>query len=280
MGAGTRGGNPRAKRVQRPRKFQKRKFVKKKPLFKPRKPVSLGTEVYQLWVEGVNRNLVYNAGSATNGPKSSQLILPAGFDSTSKCQDGNGTLTVPKGAFIKPVYSWTTKLRISFNHISKHLTTGAICRVHHGVMKIAPDKFNADTASQATFEAAVLVQLKKELFESEISADYLAYAKKNRNIKVNGSFVVRPSRDHMIRDDHSLATANEQLSQSFPPPRCYTINHPVPKMKTRVVVESQTPAALLHNLWVPWTMISCERLNSDSGYFLIENSSKMYFTDF
>ena len=123
MGAGTRGGNPRAKRVQRPRKFQKRKFVKRKPLFKPRKPVSMGTEVYQLWVEGVNRNLIANTGSVANGPKNSQLILPAGFDQHTICQDGNSTLHHPDGAFIKPVYSWTTKLRISFNHISKHLTT-------------------------------------------------------------------------------------------------------------------------------------------------------------
>jgi hypothetical protein len=240
----------------------------------------MGTEVFQLWVEGVNRNLIANAGSLTAGPKNSQLILPAGFDQHTVCIDGNGNTKADIAAFIKPVYGWTTKLRISFNHISKHLTTGCICRVHHGVMKIAPDKFNASTATYADFEAAVLVQLKKELFSSEIAADYLTYAQKNRNIRVNGSFVVRPSRDHMIRDDHSLATANEQLSMSFPPPRCYTINHPVPKMKTRITGPALNMAPpLLTNLWVPWTMVSCERLESDSGYFLIENSSKMYFTD-
>lgn len=260
-----------AQKIQR--QFRKKRYV-------PKKPISLGTEVYQIWVEGVNRNLVVNAGNPTNGPKNSVIILPAGFDQNSVSKNADGNEYIPAGTWIKPVYGWTTKLRISFNHISKHLTTGAICRVHHGVMKIAPSKFGASVATKPDFEAAVLTKLKEVLFMSEINADYLSYAKKSREIKINGSFAVYPNRNHMIRDDHDLATASEQLSLTFPPPRCFTIHHDVPEMKTKIHTSGTSDRdVLLENLWVPWTMVSCERLESDSGYFFIENSSRMYYTD-
>ncbi len=258
--------------VQIQRAFRKTRYV-------PKKPLAVGTEVYQIRTVPQNENISQNAASVLLGPKNSSIIMPTFFNSASDVVDNNGFAYKISGSFIKPVYGWKTKLRISFKDIAHHADNkgGLLLRVHHGVMKVSPDKFNASIVSRADFAAACLVHLRQELYNSEVSSNFLDFAQKNRNIKVNGSWVVKPNRNNMIRMDESIGPATMQ-SFNAPPPKCYTVNHPIPPNKTRCTfVDDSTP--LPTQLWVPWLLIGCDQMSSNSGHFLCEYSSRMYFTD-
>lgn len=293
MGAGTRGGNPHAKRVYRRRPYQKKKWgKKKKPLYKPRKPLARGTECYQFRLATQSSTIPALSGSLVNGPENSKILLPAGFSQHSTCVDSeNATYTV-QGHFLKPVYDWTTKLRLSFANIAHHSDNqaGLNLRVYHGYIMMSENKITSGAvpASQASFESHCLVAIKEELFKSNITSDPLEYQKKNRNVKVLGSFDVKPNRNRMIRMDGitSITTVARPgtdtgsfKSYNTPPPCVYTIKHMCPKNKTRVEKASDHSFPCLTNLWIPWIMIASPQLTSNSGHFDVEHSSRMYFTD-
>jgi hypothetical protein len=156
-------------------------------------------------------------------------------------------------------------------------------------MKIPMGKLNSGHvyATQADFEAAVFVALKKELFNSNITSDYLDFDQANRNIKVFSSFNIRPNRNNMILQD-TINTTNvipstTDTTKSFtvPPPKTFSVFHTVPKLKTKVARATGGASGAMFpvNLWVPFTMFTCQQLTANSGHFNIEHSSRMYFTD-
>jgi hypothetical protein len=231
---------------RRPRRVQKRKFQKKKPMFKPRKPISMGTEVYKVSVPPqASVSLVALTASAANGPKNSLLFLPSMFSQHHTVKDSADHDHTIEGTWVKFVYGSKSKFRVSFNGIANHADNygGLNLMCHHGVCKITMEKLNSGHgyATAADFESAVLTLLKKELFNSGVTSDFLSFSQQNRNIKITSSFRVRPNRNDMILDDHSLHTANHQNQLSFPPPKLITINHAVPKMKTKINKSAEVP---------------------------------------
>ena len=285
MGAGTRGGNPRAKRVyKRKPAWQKRKFQKKKPMYKPRKPIAMGVETYQFRLAAQSTTLTANVASADNGPKNSLICLPAGFSSATTCVDSNGDSYTVQGNFIKPVYQYSMKCKVDFSGIVHHAdnAAGLNLRCHHGLVKVtANSETVAGWSNQASFQAAILALIKEHLYESSISSDYLEYSKRNRHIKVNGSFDVVPDRRRMIRMDMLETAGTGKLnSVNTPPPKCFTVTLPTPKMKTRVAKTADSAKfPILENLWIPWVLFTCDQLTSNSGHFNVHYSSRMYFTD-
>ena len=263
---------------------KKRKFIKKKPRFVPRKPIAMGVETYQFRLGSQSATLTSNSSSADNGPKNSLICLPAGFNSATTCVDSNGESYTVQGNFIKPVYAYTMKCKVDFSGIVHHAdnVSGLNLRCHHGLVKVtANSETVAGWSNQSSFQAAILALIKEHLYESSISSDYLEYTKKNRHIKVNGSFDVVPDRRRMIRMDMLETAGTGKLnSVNTPPPKCFTINLPTPKMKTRVAKTGDSAKfPILENLWLPWVLFTCDQLTSNSGHFNVHYSSRMYFTD-
>lgn len=264
------------------RKFRQKRYV-------PKKPISHGTECYQLRLAKQSLTLTANTGSTLNGPKNSVILPCSAFSQHTTCVDSNGTAYTVLGNYIKFVYDWSTKIRCSFQNITNHADNkmGLLLRCHHGVVKIPVSKRVAGTgfASQLKFEEEVLKILKEQLFESNVTSDFLEYTVKNRNIIVNSSFDVRPYRNNMIRVDSLVhtntvpSTTDTISSATFPPPRCYKVKHPTPKQKTRLGFSSDHSFPLPENLWIPWVMFTSDQLTSNSGYFDIDYSSRAYFTD-
>lgn len=264
------------------RAFRKKRYV-------ARKPISVGTEVYQIRLASQSANLVAVSGSTTNGPANSLIMLPAFFSQHSTCVDSNGTAYTPTGNWIKPVYSHTTKLRVSFDQITNHDDNkgGLNLRIIHGFVKIPTSKAvsGAGWASQAAFETEVLKIIKENLFESNVVSDFLEYSQKNRNVHIAGRFDVKPNRTNMIRVDslvHTNAvpsTTDTISSATYPPPKCYTIKHVLPPNKTRLAFASDHSFPLPENMYLPFVMASCAQLTGNSGSFKCEHSSRMYFTD-
>lgn len=265
---------------------KRRKFVKKKkPRFVPKKPIAMGVECYQFRLSTQSTTLSANTGSVVNGPANSEICLPAGFSANTVCTDSNGTLYNISGSWLKPVYNYTTKVKVDFSGIVKHAdnVSGLNLRCHHGLIKMTAVKAieGSGWGSQANFQTEVLKLIKENLYESNISADYLDYSQKNRNVKVIKSFDVVPDRRRMIRMDMLEDSSTGSLtSVNTPPPKCFTIHHPCPRMKTRVAKTSDSAAfPVLENLWIPWVMLTCSQLTTNSGHFNVDYSSRMYFTD-
>ena len=100
---------------------KRKQFVKRKnPLYKPKKPISLGTEVYQFRLATQSTTVPALAASEANGPKNSKILLPAGFSQHTTCVDSSGATYTVQGHFLKPCFDWTSKLRISFHNIAHH----------------------------------------------------------------------------------------------------------------------------------------------------------------
>lgn len=262
----------------------KGKYVKKKKVkMVPRKPIAYSAEVFQLRLGEINQSLAVLSGSSSNGPKNSVILLPAGIHHGTTCTTSEGITHNLHSNWLKPVYQFSSKCRLDFSGLADHADTykGLKFRVMYGVMKIAPDKYNATVSSLSGFEAAVLAELKKELYESEISSDYLEYTRKNRNIRIDGKFDVKPNLMASPSLNHVGVTAT---TPTYAPVRCFTIRHPVPKMKCRVStlthgVSPQITQPLLNHLWTPWVLIMGDQLTANTGHVNVSHTSRMYFTD-
>lgn len=254
----------------------------------PRKPISAGTECYQMRLAKQTSTLTNNAASQAGGPKNSLLLQPAGFHGSTTITDGDGNPYSILGNFIKPVYGWITKVRVSFQNIASHADNkmGLVLRLHHGVVKVAMNKTAFSFSGHSAFASAASGEVLRQLYDSNITSDFLDYTKKNRDVKINGSFIVKPNRSNMIRTDYLAvtntvpSTTDTIKSYNAPPPKEYVIHHPVPKMKTRIQKDGTAPhfPMPLH-LWMPFTILTCDQLTGNSGHFDVEHSSRLYFTD-
>ncbi len=248
----------------------------------------MGTEIYHLKYHAIeNTDFPHNAaGTTAPRPKNTVVVLPVGFNSNFLAVDASNQNYDIGGNWIKPVLGWNTKHRVSFNSIVHDSASkqGLNLRCYHGLMKNTYYKMKGESAaSLSAFHTEILAELYKQLAESKVSANYLDYARKNRVIQINGQFDIKPNRNGMIRVDNDLSAANKQTSYNAPPPVTFTINHPVPRMKTRVSTNHSSAAheniPLMENSWVPFTAFVCEQLLTTSGSFKIESNSRMYFTD-
>lgn len=255
-----------------------------------RRPISYGTEIYQFRLATQSTTLSQNAGSGILGPKNSVILLPAFFSQHTTSCDSNGTAYLPSGSWLKPVYSFTTKVRVSFENITNHADNkaGLNLRCIHGMIKVPISKAAAGSGwgSQALFEAQVLTVIKENLYESNVVSDPLEYSQKNRNVHIAGRFDVKPNRNNMIRVDslvHTNAvpsTTDTISSATYPPPKVYTIKHVTPPNKTRLAFTADSAKfPVPEQLWLPFTMFACPQLTSNSGHFNIDHSSRMYYTD-
>lgn len=267
------------------RAFRKKRFV-------PKKPISVGTEIFQFRLATQSSTVAYQAASESDGPKNSKILMPAGFSQHTTCVDSDNANYTLHGHFLKPVYDYVTKLRVSFKNIAHHSDNqaGLNLRVYHGYIKMSENKITSGSvpSSQAAFESTCLSAIKQELFKSNVTSDPLEFERKNRNVVVLGSFDVRPDRRRMIRMDGitSVTTVTPPgtetgsfKSYNVPPPKVYTIKHMTPKMKTRIEKAADHSFPCLTNLWIPWVMLASPQLTSNSGHFDVEHSSRMYFTD-
>jgi len=278
-----------------PRKFQKRKPQKRRPRnykkkFAPRKQVlKTSAEIFQCRLAPRSINAQAVVASAQNGPLNSTLILPSFFNQHSLYTDSEGTAYTGRGCWVVPKWL-TTKLRISFDKIvpeSEKSKEGFNVRVVVGRLCSTGSKFGASNTNAASFETSVLTELKKQLYDADMSSDYLAFEKKTRNIKIDQEFKVIPSRDRSIR--MAFHNGSGHVAYSCPPPQEYTIKHKIPTTKTKL--DNHTAAhPLPMNQWVPFIMITCAELHAPytdehgahlpgTGYLACDYSSRGYFTD-
>lgn len=228
-----------------------------------RKALQYNVELFQWDVSPVFHNMTHTAASAVNGPKNTYLLYPAGFNSLTANQASNGNYICPK--FLK------SKLSIGFMDLTTHADTfGLQCKVYHGRVKVTLDKVQSThAASQAAFAAEVDVIVKRELFDSQFSSEFLDFTQRNRNLIIDGKWTVKPNQDHIAHGTSAWVAPDKQ----------YNINHRVPGIKTRTSPATSSHVPLLVNMWLPFVAVECNALTANTGTLKIGYSSKLYFSD-
>lgn len=231
-----------------------------------RAALQYNVELFQWGVNPVHHAMGENSASASHGPKNTYLSYPAGFNALTTNQSSNGNFICPK--FLK------SKLSINFKSLTLHPDTqGLTCRVYHGRIKVTIDKLvSTHAANQAAFAAEVDAVVKRELFDSQFSSDFLEFRQRNRNIIIDGKWNVKPSLNSAPIDDSAQA-------RFCAPDKEYVINHVLPKIKTRTVPATSSHVPLLVNMWLPFVAVECNHLTSHTGPLNIGYSSKLYFSD-
>lgn len=229
-----------------------------------RAALQYNVEMHQWSLEGYQTSMSHNGASAVLGPKNTKIFLPAGFHEDTLNQAANGVWMCPK--FLK------SKLTVSFDNLAVHADThGLTARLYHGRVKITLAKVGAGATmnNQAAFAAECLTIIKRELFDSEYSSDFLDFKQKNRNIKIDGKWNIVPNQNQIAHASGSWVA----------PMKHYNVQHVVPKIKTRVELGTLDHKPLLMNLWIPFIAVSCDTLTANTGTLDIGHSSKLYYTD-
>lgn len=154
-------------------------------------------------------------------------------------------------------------------------------RVVHGLYLNTLAKLEASTnGSAGTVLSQGLTAIKKELFNSAVSSDYLAFPERNRRIKILSDKVLKPGPLQYNADSET------GTFQACPAPVTGRFAFPHNKMKQKLA-KVGTPGDAGRNLvpyhsWIPFTVFMCDELGDDDddyGSIKVDYSSKFYFRD-
>lgn len=271
-----------------PRNYKKRPKPKRKTTYRkktnaprrmPYKSSRGKTAPYAYNVEVLQRDLAPQLTQFTNNdatasiPENFQLHMPCMFNS----QDSNPD-PFPNGNWLTP--KWLkSKFRISFDKIvADHADSakGFNLWMVQGVIKSTGEKSGADTSSYANWTADILTMVGKQCLESDMTANYLDFTKKNRNIRIIQKRLIKGNRNGTLRK--AIIASDDGENYTAPSPVCLSINHALPNFKQRLASGHNEPT-IMNQSYVPFVAFYCDELTRNTGSFTIEQSSRFYYTD-
>lgn len=253
-------------------KFIDRQIVPYKSAVGNKYAPAYNTEIFQYALAPQTANFAAVAATATQS-KNTKVFLGALYNRNSTALE-----QAVRGDWICPKF-YTDKYRISFEGIVPDVADsnqGFLLRMHVVQVKIAPNKVPVATDTQANWATGIEDLVNREVAQSNITADFLEFAKANRNIRVISTETIRPNRNQMIRKNISTGTSGENYS--CPPPVCRTVKHRIPQFKQKLNANGSVNPKLEQS-YVNAVVFTCHQLTTNTGHFVIEHSSKFYFTD-
>ena len=238
-------------------------------------PYAYNVEVHQRTLSP--QSTVFGQNDATASiPANFQLHMPCMFNAA------DGIVARNPDSWLTP--KWLkSKFRISFDNIvADHADSrkGFNLWMIQGVVKSTGEKSGADTTQDySDWCADIKAMVGKQCLESDMTANYLDFTKKNRNIRIIQKKLIRPSRNSTVRKAVLATTDGE--SYTAPSPVCLSINHALPNFKQRTTTADQGSLLkpILNQSYVPFVAFYCNELTRDTGSFTIEQSSRFYYTD-
>jgi len=244
-------------------------------------------------------NLGFHAGSDAFGPSNSLCLLAGLFGGNNINAASVSTGLIPGtgctdiiGCYSTPAYPSSMKLDIDYKtleYVVDEAFPNPNLRVLHGFYKNTGDKMSADLTNNATWIDSIRVALLKELFDSDYTADYLAYTQKSRNIKILSDRVIRPKRSvsSFVPQGFDPAGQVEALGVGIVAPNTHlSFKWPHSKHKTRLHLTHQAesdPAIermVPHNQWIPFLLCLVPGLPSAAyGHLTVRSVTKAYFND-
>lgn len=230
------------------------------------------TEIFQYTLAPQSASFGAVAGSAIQSANT-KVFLGALYNRNTTALE-----QAVRGKDVCPKF-YTDKYRISFDQIvpdHADSSQGFLLRMHVIQVKIAPNKVPVATDTQANWATGIEALVNRELAQSNITADYLEFARQNRNVRVISTEVIKPQRNHMIRKNISPGTTGENYS--CPPPVCRTVKHQIPQFKQTLNANGSVNPKC-EQMYVNCVVLTCSQLSTNTGSFTVEHSSKFYFTD-
>ncbi len=253
-------------------KFIDRQIVPYKSAVGNKYAPAYNTEIFQYTLSPQSASFGANAASAIQSANT-KVFLGALYNRNTTVLE-----QAVRGDWICPKF-YTDKYRISFDGIvPDHADSnkGFLLRMHVVQVKIAPNKVPVATDTQANWSTEIEALVNREVAASNITADFLEFAKSNRNIRVIRTETIRPNRNAMIRKNLQVGTTGENYS--CPPPVCRTVKHQIPQFKQKLNANGSV-SPKLEQSYVNAVLFTCDQLSTNTGSFTIEHSSKFYFTD-
>jgi len=238
-------------------------------------------------------NVAYMDGSELAGPSNSLCLLAGLFGGDYATPDDVSTGLIPGtgctdvvGCWSTPAYPSSMKLDIDYKALAivdNQAFPQPNLRILHGFYKNTGDKMDADLASNATWIASIRAALLKELFDSDYTADFLAYTQKSRNIKILSDRLILPRKSiaHQLVPDSTMITKvmspNSQLSYKWPHSKFKSRLSPTIQAGSDPVFARMVP----HNQWVPFLLMLAPGLPADAayGHLVVRSVTKAYFHD-
>lgn len=238
-----------------------------------------------------------HAGSAAFGPSNSLTLLAGLFggnfgdpgDVTTGLIPGTGCTDII-GCWTTPAYPTSMKLDISYKQLT--YVTGEPypnpnLRILHGFYKNTGDKMNADLTTTASWITSIREALLRELFDSDYDADFLAYTKKSRNIRILSDKLIRPRKSVAVQVAQGFDPAGQVAADGVgivAPDSHLSYKWPHSKHKSRMELSHQAVSGddrmVAHNSWVPFLLMLVPGITSAGhGYLSVRSVTKAYFHD-
>ncbi len=253
-------------------KFIDRQMVPYKSAVGNKYAPAYNTEIFQYTLAPQSANFAAVAASAIQSANTKVFLGALYNRNTTQLEQA------VRGDWICPKF-YTDKYRINFDGIVQDhadSAAGFLLRMHVVQVKIAPNKVPVATDTQANWATEIEALVNREVASSNITADFLEFAKANRNIRVISTETIRPNRNQMIRKNLQVGTVGENYS--CPPPVCKTVRHQIPQFKQKLNANGSV-SPKLEQSYVNAVVFTCSQLSTNTGHFQIEHSSKFYFTD-
>lgn len=226
-------------------------------------------------------DLQHFTGNPVSGPGNSAIFLGGMFggDVTSPTGDGIPGLTQGVGQsevcgrWYTPAYPDSMKLKIDYQHLQDGVGYAAPAinvRCVTGFIKVTGNKADSTLVNSALWLADCYKIAKRELYESQYSADHLSFTKKSNTVMVLRDFKVTPPKSQLNTASYSQTTPADATVMSFCPPSLLHVTHPQKVRKRKLTpctdATSLTNKSVVpYDEWMPFTMLLAENLTGASG---------------
>jgi hypothetical protein len=234
-------------------------------------------------------DLSHHEGSELLGPANSLILLNGLFGGNPTAVSGDAVPGLTQGVgntavvgnWITPAYADSMKCTLDYSTLAETDSAMNVRQVT-GFIKNTGNKVNATLTNPGDWLIDIYKMVKKELFESEFSADFLSFSQKSRMIEITSSKMIIPKKAQLV------ASGTSAHVHWCPPSQVYTKhqNKAFKQRLTNCTDEASVTAKSVvpHDSWIPFTMFLAPELSAASsggvvGKITVKSVTKAWFRD-
>jgi hypothetical protein len=218
-----------------------------------------------------------------------------GGEATSPTGDGIPGLTQGVGQsevcgrWYTPAYPDSSKFKVDYSTLQDGVGYAAPAinlRCVSGFIKVTGNEANVSLTNPALWLTECYAIAKRELYQSQYSADHLTFTKNASTIQVLRDYTIRPKKAQIAQVVSGQTTASDHTIMSWCPPSLVHVKHPQKIRKRRLTpctdASSLTAKSVVpYDEWMPFTMFLAENLTGTSGEgsVTITGVTKSWFRD-
>lgn len=257
-----------AKRMNNKKKGKK--AVVKQNLFR--------TEIKSSEVVASNEDILINTATAAHGLKNNLTLTPKSLWEGHVRGAGESDVI---GSYLRYAYPFKMKCQLDYSDLKyEHLKNGINLQCIKGWVKTTMN----DSGVQANHANALTI-IKHFTFNAGLEADFLSFAQKTNDIKIESKFRVKPPKEFNIflQVHTSITPAGSEPKFIKPPLQNMSFKWRNPQSKQKLIATGTGSGATATfapgDIWVPFVVFTCDQLTSSTGTISIGHCDKVYYTD-